>query len=58
MAVPLEQNSVNRPVTLVVFNSKTQAMREVKLTPSTKWPGEGLLGITMKLNKYKLTAKA
>eukprot|EP01032_Pedospumella_encystans_P015040 gene15040-17240_t len=49
----LVQNSINRPVTLQVFNTKTQKVREVKLTPSSNWPGEGLLGITMKLNRYK-----
>lgn len=43
------QNSVNRPVELTVYNSKTKKTRTTTLLPSNDWPGEGLLGIKLKL---------
>jgi len=39
------KKSEKRPVLLTVFNTKTQSMREVTLTPTHDWPGEGLLGM-------------
>ena len=48
----IAQNSENRPVILSVYNATTHSTREVCLTPSTNWPGEGLLGIKIKLNCY------
>jgi hypothetical protein len=47
------QNSVNRPVLLTVYNVKTTKTRDVVLTPSNDWPGEGLLGIKIMLNIYE-----
>lgn len=47
------QNSVNRPILLTVYNTKTLNQRDVVLTPSNDWPGEGLLGIKIKLNTYE-----
>lgn len=52
---PLFQTSVNRPVRLDVYSAKTKSFREVKLTPNTRWPGEGLLGIKMKLTTYDIS---
>lgn len=43
------QNSLNKPVELTVFNSKTQKTRTAFLLPSNDWPGDGLLGIKLKL---------
>lgn len=47
------QNSENRPVLLTVYNTSTERIRDVVLTPSADWPGEGLLGIKIKLNTYE-----
>ncbi len=47
------QNSVNRPILLAVYNTKTEKTRDVVLTPSSSWPGEGLFGIKIKLNTYE-----
>lgn len=40
--------SVERPVKLMVFSSKTITCREVFLTPSTMWGGQGLLGVSIR----------
>ena len=37
---------------LTVYNTATTKQRDVVLTPSSSWPGEGLLGIKIKLNTY------
>lgn len=47
------QNSVNRPVLLTVYNVKSGKSRDVVLTPSSSWPGDGLLGIKIKLGIYE-----
>eukprot|EP00428_Durinskia_dybowskii_P074686 CAMPEP_0170389258 /NCGR_PEP_ID=MMETSP0117_2-20130122/18523_1 /TAXON_ID=400756 /ORGANISM="Durinskia baltica, Strain CSIRO CS-38" /LENGTH=138 /DNA_ID=CAMNT_0010645237 /DNA_START=221 /DNA_END=637 /DNA_ORIENTATION=- len=51
------KKSVNRPVMLTVYNTESKSSRDVVLTPSTKWPGEGLLGIKLKLNTYEVSPR-
>lgn len=51
------QASLNRPITLEVYNSTTNDVREVKLTPSANWPGEGLIGLKMKMTTYSASGK-
>ena len=36
------KTNVEKPVKLLVFSSKTISVREVLLTPSTLWGGQGL----------------
>jgi hypothetical protein len=36
-----------------VFNSHTKVNRDVTLVPTSNWPGEGLLGIKLKLMVYE-----
>ena len=45
--------SEDRPMRLQVYNAKTQATRELKLTPSRKWPGKGLIGVTIRFDSYE-----
>ncbi|KAG7386099.1 Golgi reassembly-stacking protein 2 [Phytophthora pseudosyringae] len=45
--------SEDRPMQLRVFNVKAQATRELQLTPSRKWPGKGLLGVTIRFDSYE-----
>lgn len=45
--------SEDRPMQLRVFNVKAQTMRELLLTPSRKWPGKGLLGVTVRFDSYE-----
>lgn len=35
-----------------VFNSKSATTRDVALVPSRKWPGDGMLGITIRFDSY------
>ena len=37
---------------LTVYNWKSNTTRQVALTPSRKWPGEGMLGITIRFDTY------
>mmetsp|Transcript_63582 Transcript_63582/g.112301 ORF Transcript_63582/g.112301 Transcript_63582/m.112301 type:complete len:189 (-) Transcript_63582:360-926(-) len=46
------KNSVDRPIHLTVYNTSSDRIRDVVLTPSSEWPGDGLLGIKIKLNTY------
>ncbi|CAH0485315.1 unnamed protein product [Peronospora farinosa] len=45
--------SEDRPMQLRVFNVKAQTSRELQLTPSRKWPGKGLLGVTIRFDSYE-----
>ncbi|KAG7401707.1 Golgi reassembly-stacking protein 2 [Phytophthora boehmeriae] len=45
--------SEDRPLQLKVFNVKAQSTRELQLTPSRKWPGKGLLGVTIRFDSYE-----
>lgn len=37
---------------LTVYNWKSNTTRQVALTPSRNWPGEGMLGITIRFDTY------
>jgi len=45
----LLKNSVETPIKLSVYSSKSQLVREVDLTPSHNWGGQGLLGVSIRL---------
>lgn len=38
------QHNTSRPVRLYLYNVRTEAVREVMITPDTNWGGEGCLG--------------
>ena len=38
---------------MTVYNSKTQRVREVELTPSAKWGGQGLLGVSIRFCSFE-----
>jgi len=50
--VGLLQDSLDKPVELLVFNIKSQETRLCYITPSTGWGGEGLLGVTIRVDSY------
>ena len=37
----------------MVYNSKTQLCREVVITPSQKWGGQGLLGVSIRFCAFE-----
>jgi len=44
----LLKSSMEKPMQMTVYSSKTQAVREVFITPSTSWGGQGLLGVSIR----------
>lgn len=51
--IGLIQASEEKPLTLTVYNTKNHSVREVVIVPSRKWPGEGMLGVTIRFDTYK-----
>jgi hypothetical protein len=41
-----------RPLTLTLFNTKMGSLRDTTFVPHTGWGGEGLLGMTIKLDAF------
>lgn len=45
--------NVEKAVKLEVYNSKTQRMRELEVTPSNMWGGQGLLGASVRFCNFE-----
>lgn len=45
--------NVEKAVKLEVYNSKTQKMRELEVTPSNMWGGQGLLGASVRFCSFE-----
>jgi hypothetical protein len=45
--------SEGKKMLLKVYNIKSRSQREVELTPTAKWPGKGLLGVTIRFDSYE-----
>jgi hypothetical protein len=52
------QENEGKSVHLWVWNSGTDQNREVFLTPSRNWPGEGLLGVIIRYDRYDADKKS
>lgn len=50
--IGLIKSSEERPLTLTIYNCKNHSVREVVLVPSRRWPGEGLLGATIRFDTF------
>ncbi len=48
----LVQSNEDREIKLKVFNSASGQIRDVTIVPSNKWPGQGLLGVRIRLEPY------
>ncbi|XP_063285787.1 Golgi reassembly-stacking protein 2 [Pelobates fuscus] len=44
--------SVEKPVKMVVYSSKTLELRETTVTPSNMWGGQGLLGVSIRFCSF------
>lgn len=49
----LSQASEEKSLPLAVYNTKNHSLREVVLTPSRRWPGEGLLGLSIRFDTFQ-----
>ncbi len=48
----LVQSNEDQEATLKVLNIETGKIRELLITPTRKWPGDGLLGVKIRLAPY------
>lgn len=53
MLKELLRQNVDKPVRLTVYSSKTQTVRELTLTPSKNWGGQGLLGVSIRFCSFE-----
>lgn len=44
---------LNKTIRVTVYSSKTQTVREVNLTPTDKWGGQGLLGVSIRFCSFE-----
>lgn len=45
--------NTEKPVKMLVYSSKTQRVRDVELTPSNNWGGQGLLGVSIRFCSFE-----
>lgn len=45
--------NMEKTVRLEVYNSKTQRVRELEVTPSNMWGGQGLLGASVRFCSFE-----
>ncbi|KAM9344087.1 Golgi reassembly-stacking protein 2-like [Pholidichthys leucotaenia] len=45
--------NVERPITMLLYSSKTLAVRQTTVTPSTMWGGHGLLGVSIRFCSFE-----
>lgn len=50
--IELIKASEDKPLPLNVYNCKSKTVRDLVLTPSRNWPGEGMLGVTIRFDSY------
>uniref|UniRef100_A0A6B2E8I6 Putative golgi family reassembly stacking protein 2 grasp2 n=1 Tax=Phlebotomus kandelakii TaxID=1109342 RepID=A0A6B2E8I6_9DIPT len=45
--------NVEKEIKMIVYSSKSQTVREVSITPSAKWGGTGLLGVSIRFCSFE-----
>ncbi|XP_059199671.1 Golgi reassembly-stacking protein 2-like [Centropristis striata] len=45
--------NVERPIKMLLYSSKSLAVRETTVTPSTMWGGQGLLGVSIRFCSFE-----
>jgi len=45
--------NIDKPVRMTIYSSKNQNVREIGITPSTTWGGQGLLGISIRFCSFE-----
>ncbi|CAG4981074.1 unnamed protein product [Parnassius apollo] len=49
----LLKKNVEKPIKMLIYSSKTQSVREVLITPSSSWGGQGLLGVSIRFCSFE-----
>lgn len=52
VVVEMSASHVDRPIKMMVYNSRCDAMREVTIIPSHAWGGKTLLGASIRFSRY------
>ena len=47
------KSSVEKPLRMSVYSSKTQRVRDIEIIPSTLWGGQGLLGVSIRFCSFE-----
>jgi len=50
--IELIKESEDKELPITVYNCKNHSLRELVLVPSKNWPGEGMLGVTIRFDSY------
>jgi len=45
--------NAEKPIKMTIYNSKTQLVRDVTITPSNMWGGQGLLGVSIRFCSFE-----
>ncbi|XP_054717671.1 Golgi reassembly-stacking protein 2-like isoform X2 [Uloborus diversus] len=45
--------NIERPLRMTVYSTKSQTVREVEITPSNTWGGQGLLGVSIRFCSFE-----
>ncbi|OWR49492.1 Golgi reassembly-stacking protein 2 [Danaus plexippus] len=48
----LKQN-IDKTIKMLIYSTKTQSVREVMITPSANWGGQGLLGVSIRFCSFE-----
>ncbi|GBM60959.1 Golgi reassembly-stacking protein 2 [Araneus ventricosus] len=45
--------NIERPLHMTVYSTKTQTVRDIEITPSNTWGGQGLLGVSIRFCSFE-----
>lgn len=51
--ISIIKESEDKQLTLTVYNYKNHSLRDVVMVPSSQWPGEGMLGATIRFDTFE-----
>uniref|UniRef100_A0A0K8TP05 Putative golgi reassembly stacking protein 2 grasp2 n=1 Tax=Tabanus bromius TaxID=304241 RepID=A0A0K8TP05_TABBR len=49
----LLKSNIDKVIKMTIYSSKTQTVREVSITPSATWGGQGLLGVSIRFCSFE-----
>ncbi|CAH2259271.1 jg10026 [Pararge aegeria aegeria] len=49
----LLKKNIDKQIKMLIYSTKTQSVREVMITPSENWGGQGLLGVSIRFCSYE-----
>lgn len=45
--------NIEKPIQMTVYSTKSQTVRDVEVTPSNTWGGQGLLGVSIRFCSFE-----